>query len=133
MKQDELRNQFYPETGKNSFEYSILINRSEVNDEYVMWLEKKLLELLTDKEIMKINGYLPPKERAVRLIDRFSDCGEDEEMYIETARKIALVCVSEIEDFMKVDDEVSDTCHNANSKWVQYWIDVRTEILAYKM
>ena len=39
-----------------------------------------------------------PKEKAKELVLRFSECGEDNEMYIETAKKCALLCVDEILD-----------------------------------
>ena len=39
---------------------------------------------------------MTPKEIARDLIDRVSECGEDGEMYIETARQCALFTVNEI-------------------------------------
>jgi hypothetical protein len=36
--------------------------------------------------------------------------------------------VDEIMEFMKMDDEYTETASNANSKWVNYWLQVKQEI-----
>lgn len=41
---------------------------------------------------------MTPKEKAEQLILKFSECGEDNEMYIETARKCALLCMEELKE-----------------------------------
>jgi hypothetical protein len=36
--------------------------------------------------------------------------------------------VKEIFDFMKEDDDLNDSCHYANSPWVNYWLEVEKEL-----
>ena len=44
------------------------------------------------------------------------------------AKQCALIAVDEIVEFMRMDDEYSETLYNANSKWVGYWKEVKQEI-----
>ncbi len=46
----------------------------------------------------------------------------------DIAKKCALVAVNEILEFMRMDDEYTETASNANSKWVSYWLEVAREI-----
>ena len=32
---------------------------------------------------------------------------------------------------MELEDKDSDSCHNANSKWTDYWLNVKREIEAF--
>jgi len=43
-------------------------------------------------------------------------------------KQCALIAVDEIMEFMRMDDEYTETASNANSKWVHYWIQVKEEI-----
>ncbi len=47
--------------------------------------------------------------------------------HIQTQQMVN-VQVDEIFEFMKMDDEYTETVSNANSKWVHYWIEVKKEI-----
>ena len=40
----------------------------------------------------------------------------------------AIVTVDSIMDFMKIDDELNDDTHFANSNWVNYWQEVKKEL-----
>jgi hypothetical protein len=40
----------------------------------------------------------------------------------------AIIAVEAIMDFMKMDDELNDDCHFANSNWVNYWLEVKKEL-----
>jgi hypothetical protein len=44
----------------------------------------------------------------------------------------AIIAVDFIMDFMKMDDELNDDCHFANSKWIDYWMEVK-QILEDKL
>jgi hypothetical protein len=44
------------------------------------------------------------------------------------AKQCSLRAVDEILEFMRMDDEHSDTASNANSVWVNYWLTVKQEI-----
>jgi hypothetical protein len=44
----------------------------------------------------------------------------------------AIIAVEAIMDFMKMDDELNDDVHFANSKWVDYWMEVK-QILEDKL
>ena len=44
------------------------------------------------------------------------------------AKKCALIAVNQILEFMRMDDEYTETASNANSKWVSYWLEVAREI-----
>ncbi len=43
-------------------------------------------------------------------------------------KQCALIAVDEIFEFMKMDDEYTETVSNANSKWVNYYLEVKQEI-----
>lgn len=47
---------------------------------------------------------------------------------LKSAKHCALISVDEIMEFMKMDDEYTETSYNANSKWVNYWLEVKQEI-----
>ena len=65
---------------------------------------------------------MTPKEKAEELIRRFYSIGAIE------CKQCALIAVDEIFEFMKMDDEYTETVSNANSKWVDYWLEVKQEI-----
>jgi hypothetical protein len=46
----------------------------------------------------------------------------------DIAKQLAIDAVDEIFEFMRMDDEDSGTLSNANSKWVNYWSQVKEEI-----
>jgi cytoplasmic iron level regulating protein YaaA (DUF328/UPF0246 family) len=46
----------------------------------------------------------------------------------EVAKNCALIAVNQILEFMRIDDEYTQTASNANSKWVSYWLEVAREI-----
>ena len=76
---------------------------------------------------------MTPKEKAKQLYNKFNPhClvknfyGDDVE--VASTKQSALIAVDEIFEFMKMDDEYTDTASNANSKWVQYWQKVKKEI-----
>ena len=62
---------------------------------------------------------MTPKEKATDLLNRVSECGEDNEMYIETAKNCALFVVDEIVKIEK---------HHCHNLWVDYWLEVKTEL-----
>ena len=47
---------------------------------------------------------------------------------IMKAKQCALIAVDEIFEFMRIDDEYTETASNANSKWVGYYQEVKSEI-----
>ena len=61
---------------------------------------------------------MEPKDKAKQLILDFSECGEDNEMYIETARQCALMCINEI-------------LNNHPVQNIEYWFDVKQEIKGF--
>ena len=72
-------------------------------------------------------NYLTPKEKAEKLIDKmYSISGHS-----RFSKGYALTAVNEILDFMELEDKDSDSCHNANSKWTDYWLNVKREIEAF--
>jgi hypothetical protein len=75
---------------------------------------------------------MTPKEKAKELVDKYwiylrAGLLYDEEAK-DDAKHCALIAVDEIMEFMKMDDEYTETSSNANSKWIYYWIDVKAEI-----
>jgi hypothetical protein len=75
------------------------------------------------------------QEKADELIDKMYYVGryDDKEDYNpamawERAKQCALIAVDEIVKFMEMDDEYNDCLYFANSKWVQYLIEVKQEI-----
>jgi len=84
---------------------------------------------------------MTPKEKAEELFNKYfselrmpSDCEGCMQCVdrcgnmVAIAKKYALIAVDEIFEFMKMDDEYTETASNANSKWVQYWMEVKQEI-----
>jgi len=74
---------------------------------------------------------MTPKEKANKLRYQFESAMQDADMrghYNQAAKGCALIAVDEIMEFMKMDDEYTETASNANSKWVDYWEEVKTEI-----
>jgi hypothetical protein len=49
-------------------------------------------------------------------------------MYDSQIKQCAIVAVDEIMEFMKMDDEYTETSSNANSKWVYFWKQVKEEL-----
>jgi hypothetical protein len=68
---------------------------------------------------------MTPKEKAIDF--RFS-YWKDVDLTPEQARQCALIAVDEIMEFMKMDDEYTETSSNANSKWVYFWKQVKEEL-----
>jgi hypothetical protein len=68
-----------------------------------------------------------PREKAEELVARFRIINYDLDD-IDSHKECALIAVDEIFEFMKMDDEYTETVSNANSKWVHYWIEVKKEI-----
>jgi predicted RNase H-like nuclease (RuvC/YqgF family) len=79
---------------------------------------------------------MTPKEKAkyivyamlenVKAVDQYNlQLGS---MNLYSAKQCALIAVDEIMEFMKMDDEYTETASNANSKWVNYWLEVKQEI-----
>jgi hypothetical protein len=74
---------------------------------------------------------MTPKEKAVELYNKYEQLGKDFTRGVsmtEFAKQCALIAVDEIFEFMKMDDEYTETVSNANSKWVDYWLEVKQEI-----
>jgi len=74
---------------------------------------------------------MTPKENAVELYNKYEQLGKDFTKGVsmaEFAKQCALIVVDEIFEFMKMDDEYTETVSNANSKWVDYWLEVKKEI-----
>jgi hypothetical protein len=69
---------------------------------------------------------MTPKEKASELIVDFQlKC---KTLDYQEAKQCALIAVDEIVKFMEMDDEHNDCLYFANSKWVQYLIEVKQEI-----
>ena len=76
---------------------------------------------------------MTPKEKAVELFTDYryissipnAPLGELKDYM---AKQCSLRVVDEILEFMRMDDEHSDTASNANSVWVDYWLTVKQEI-----
>jgi hypothetical protein len=73
---------------------------------------------------------MTPKENAEKLILKFMSLQEPNYNWFHSklAKQCALIAVDEIFEFMKMDDEYTETVSNANSKWVDYWEEVKKEI-----
>ena len=71
---------------------------------------------------------MTPKEKAKELVFMFSH--EVRGIFYKKFRtkRCALIAVNEIMEFMRMDDEYTETASNANSKWVNYWVEVKKEI-----
>jgi hypothetical protein len=76
---------------------------------------------------------MTPKEKAVELFTDYryissipnAPLGELKDYM---AKQCSLRAADEILEFMRMDDEHSDTASNANSVWVNYWLTVKQEI-----
>jgi hypothetical protein len=74
---------------------------------------------------------MTPKEKAQKLVDEYRNTIMSflsDSMKNRNAKKCASKAVDEIMEFMKMDDEYTETASNANSKWVYYWEEVKQEI-----
>ena len=79
----------------------------------------------------------PAKEKAGWLVERFYLSLPNNGSFTglnninrrwEEGKICALIAVDEIMKFMEMDDEYTETASNANSKWVEYWVEVKQEI-----
>jgi hypothetical protein len=73
---------------------------------------------------------MTPQEKADELIRKYyrnSDLIDEDLTWIQ-AKLCVLVAVDEIIKFMEMDDEHNECLYFANSKWVQYWLEVKKEI-----
>jgi hypothetical protein len=68
---------------------------------------------------------MTPEEKAEELVNRVSECGEDNEMYIETAKKCALIAIDELILSTCVSSRVQSDFINYDR---QYWQEVKQEI-----
>lgn len=73
---------------------------------------------------------MSPKEKADELVKKMYEVrsGSVSMITYYFAKQCALVTVDEIMEFMRMDDEYTETASNANSKWVNYWVEVKQEI-----
>ena len=80
---------------------------------------------------------MTPKEKAEKIVQPLyltisnngSFTGEHSIPHkFEEAKKCGLLTVENILEFMRMDDEYTETASNANSKWVGYWLEVQEEI-----
>jgi len=84
---------------------------------------------------------MKPKEKAYKLVDQYYSVFAKRLQLSESftsshrykfckplAKECAFVAVDDIFEFMKMDDEYTETVSNANSKWVDYWLEVKQEI-----
>jgi len=76
---------------------------------------------------------MTPQEKAEELLKKMLSKNpniQDGISMIDTiqAKLCALVAVDEIIKFMEMDDEHNECLYFANSKWVQYLIEVKQEI-----
>jgi hypothetical protein len=76
---------------------------------------------------------MTPQEKAKELVNWFDNykpikLSDYSRIYTPTAKQFALKVCHEIMEFMRIDDEYTETASNANSKWVDYYIEVEKEI-----
>jgi hypothetical protein len=74
---------------------------------------------------------MTPKEKADELCRRMLyqiEWNAQPSTVKGVAKQCALIAVDEIVKFMEMDDEHNDCLYFANSKWVQYLIEVKQEI-----
>lgn len=76
---------------------------------------------------------MTPKEKATELIRLYyckiiDTTKFKKSVTLTEAKEFALITVNQIIDFMKLEDDDSGTCHNANSKWMDFWLNVKHEI-----
>jgi hypothetical protein len=67
---------------------------------------------------------MTPQEKAKELVNKFSL----NYYHLPNAKQCALTAVDEIIKFMEMDDEHNECLYFANSKWVQYLMEVKQEI-----
>ena len=72
------------------------------------------------------------KEKANDLVDKFSECGEDNEMYIETAKKCALLHVEEMLSDSTVQNIGSPESGDMRESWRTYFNEIKEEIKLIK-
>jgi hypothetical protein len=70
---------------------------------------------------------MTPQEKAEELVNKYLAI-QFGDFPTTDAKKCALIAVDEIIKFMEMDDEYNDCLYFANSKWVQYLIEVKQEI-----
>ena len=68
---------------------------------------------------------MTPKEKAKSIV---KDMFMIKNLDFDQAKQCAWVAIYEIVEFMRMDDEYTQTASNANSKWVHYWQEVKQEI-----
>jgi hypothetical protein len=71
-----------------------------------------------------------PKEKADELFRKMYEVRSvtASDITKHFAKQSALIAVDEIIKFMEMDDEYNECLYFANSKWVQYLIEVKQEI-----
>ena len=67
---------------------------------------------------------MTPSEKAQELYLKYYGIP----LYVKTVKECCYIAVDEIIEFMRMDDEYTETTSNANSKWVNYWLEVKQEI-----
>jgi hypothetical protein len=79
---------------------------------------------------------MTPQEKADELVWNHYSMIEhtlnDEYTYFDwqIAATLSTMVVNEILEHLRLDDEYTQTCGNANSKWIQYYYDVAVHIKA---
>ena len=71
------------------------------------------------------------EEQALKLYKQYDELVKDHTRGVTVkplAKECTLIAVNEIMNFMKNDDEESDTCYWANHPTMTYWIQVKQEI-----
>jgi hypothetical protein len=71
-----------------------------------------------------VSSRLTPKEKAWQLWNYYGTLFGR----YDKAAEAAIRCVDEIHEFMRNDDDESDTCYWANHKNSNYWCDVAVEL-----
>jgi len=74
---------------------------------------------------------MTPQEKANKLVEVYYNSIMSfltNNMKLENAKKCSLIAVDEIIKFMEMDDEHNECLYFANSKWVQYLMEVKQEI-----
>jgi len=78
------------------------------------------------KPTTKPNQPMTPREKAAELIVNYQlKC---KSLDYQEAKQCALISADEIFQFMKNDDDESETCHWANHPKVTFWKEVEQEI-----
>jgi hypothetical protein len=68
------------------------------------------------------------KEKAIELLNKMTTNADSLIYKNQYAKQCALIAVDEIIKFMEMDDEHNECLYFANSKWVQYLMEVKQEI-----